>query len=238
MVSGRGVTCGHTVRAPRPPRRVVQRELREVAPVGEREQRVGERAPDAGLLLVHVGVACTAHPAVASTTPLPVRPAASNSASTSSRVGEAAGHRLAVRRRGGCRRSWSRTRPRPPRSPRSTSRHIALDLVGGGGALVGGVAHHEEPHRAVADVRGEVDGGPAARGRAPGTRGRCRSPRRCPRSSDARVHVLDVLERAHDHSWCSARVGAMVKPQLPATTVVTPWYDDGRSAGSQNTCAS
>ena len=39
-------------------------------------------------------------------------------------------------------------------------------------------------------------------------------------------------------SWCSGRVGAIVNPQLPATTVVTPWYDDGRSAGSQNTCAS
>ena len=39
-------------------------------------------------------------------------------------------------------------------------------------------------------------------------------------------------------SWCSGRVGAMAKPQLPATTVVTPWYDDGRSAGSQKTCAS
>ncbi len=39
-------------------------------------------------------------------------------------------------------------------------------------------------------------------------------------------------------SCCSGRVGAIVKPQLPATTVVTPWYDDGRSAGSQNTCAS
>ncbi len=39
-------------------------------------------------------------------------------------------------------------------------------------------------------------------------------------------------------SWCSGRVGAMVKPQLPATTVVTPCDDDGRSAGSQNTCAS
>ena len=38
--------------------------------------------------------------------------------------------------------------------------------------------------------------------------------------------------------WCSGRVGAMVKPQLPATTVVTPWYDEGRSAGSQNTWAS
>ena len=39
-------------------------------------------------------------------------------------------------------------------------------------------------------------------------------------------------------SWCSGRVGAMAKPQLPATTVVTPWNDDGRSAGSQNTWAS
>jgi len=26
------------------------------------------------------------------------------------------------------------------------------------------------------------------------------------------------------------RVGAIAKPQLPATTVVTPWYDDGRNA--------
>ena len=39
-------------------------------------------------------------------------------------------------------------------------------------------------------------------------------------------------------SWYSGRVGAMVKPQFPATTVVLPWYDVGRSAGSQNTCAS
>ena len=38
--------------------------------------------------------------------------------------------------------------------------------------------------------------------------------------------------------WCSGRVGAMVKPQLPATTVVTPWYEEGRRAGSQNTWAS
>ena len=39
-------------------------------------------------------------------------------------------------------------------------------------------------------------------------------------------------------SRCSGRVGAIENPQLPATTVVTPWYDDGRSDGSQNTCAS
>ena len=34
------------------------------------------------------------------------------------------------------------------------------------------------------------------------------------------------------------RVGAIENPQLPATTVVTPWKHDGVSAGSQNTCAS
>ena len=39
-------------------------------------------------------------------------------------------------------------------------------------------------------------------------------------------------------SWCSGRVGAMVNPQLPATTVVTPWYEEGRKAGSQKTWAS
>ena len=30
----------------------------------------------------------------------------------------------------------------------------------------------------------------------------------------------------------------MEKPQLPATTLVTPWNDDGVSQGSQNTWAS
>ena len=39
-------------------------------------------------------------------------------------------------------------------------------------------------------------------------------------------------------SWCSGRHGAMENPQLPATTVVTPWYDEGFSSGSQKTWAS
>ena len=30
----------------------------------------------------------------------------------------------------------------------------------------------------------------------------------------------------------------MEKPQLPATTVVTPWYEEGLSSGSQKTWAS
>ncbi len=37
---------------------------------------------------------------------------------------------------------------------------------------------------------------------------------------------------------CSGRVGAIEKPQLPATTVVTPWKHDGVRPGSQNTWAS
>ena len=40
------------------------------------------------------------------------------------------------------------------------------------------------------------------------------------------------------YSWCSGAIGANVKPQLPVTTVVTPWLTEGVSAGSQNTWAS
>ena len=36
----------------------------------------------------------------------------------------------------------------------------------------------------------------------------------------------------------SDRMGAMEKPQFPATTVVTPWKLEGVRSGSQNTCAS
>ena len=36
----------------------------------------------------------------------------------------------------------------------------------------------------------------------------------------------------------SGIVGAIEKPQLPATTVVTPWKQDGVRAGSQKTWAS
>jgi hypothetical protein len=39
-------------------------------------------------------------------------------------------------------------------------------------------------------------------------------------------------------SRSSGRAGAMENPQLPATTVVTPWKQDGVRAGSQKTCAS
>ena len=37
-----------------------------------------------------------------------------------------------------------------------------------------------------------------------------------------RIHVLDLLHRAADEVAVSGRVGEMLKPQFPATTVVTP----------------
>jgi len=40
------------------------------------------------------------------------------------------------------------------------------------------------------------------------------------------------------NSWCSGRVGAIEKPQLPATTDVTPCQHDEVKPGSQKTCAS
>lgn len=39
-------------------------------------------------------------------------------------------------------------------------------------------------------------------------------------------------------SRSALRAGASENPQLPATTVVTPWRQDDVSAGSQNTWAS
>ena len=43
---------------------------------------------------------------------------------------------------------------------------------------------------------------------------------------------------ARRSSRCSGRTGAIEKPQLPATTDVTPCQHDGVRAGSQNTWAS
>ena len=53
-----------------------------------------------------------------------------------------------------------------------------------------------------------------------------------------RRHALDVLERADDVSRCSGRVGAMPKPQLPITTLVTPCQLDGVRSPSQRIWAS
>ncbi len=57
----------------------------------------------------------------------------------------------------------------------------------------------------------------------------------------------DSVSKLMSSTFCSVRassetasglIGAIEKPQLPATTLVTPWNDDGVSDGSQKTCAS
>jgi hypothetical protein len=40
------------------------------------------------------------------------------------------------------------------------------------------------------------------------------------------------------YSSCSGAIGARLNPQLPETTVVTPWLADELSIGSQKTWAS
>ena len=94
IVSGRGVTCGHTCGAVRQAL-LVQRKRLQVLPAGRREHRVGERPPDAWLPLVDVGVGALLarrdeHHALARS------PAARNSAWTSSRSAIAARDGLAV----------------------------------------------------------------------------------------------------------------------------------------------
>ena len=111
-------------------------------------------------------------------------------------------------------------------------------LLRGGDALVRGVAHHEQPQRGVTDVRVEVEHRAAARRPTPGTRGTSRSPTGCPPTSVSTFMSSTFSSVRAIVVWCSGRVGAIEKPQLPAITVVTPWNDDGVSAGSQNTCAS
>jgi hypothetical protein len=73
----------------------------------------------------------------------------------------------------------------------------------------------------VTDVRREVEHGPAPTDQFQVLGERLELPANA-RGQRRGVHVLDVLERAHDHIVVLGRVGAIVKPQLPATTVVTP----------------
>ena len=52
------------------------------------------------------------------------------------------------------------------------------------------------------------------------------------------IHVLDVLERAHDHVAVLGPRRRDREAAVAGDDGGDPWYDDGRSAGSQNTCAS
>ncbi len=193
IVSGRGVTCGHTF-APSRQTLLVQPERLEMLAGRRREQRVGERAADAGLPLVHVGVGALLtggdeHHALA-------RVARREEQRLDFvGLGEAARHRLAVdaavreREAGGEARRAGRERLPHERG------HL-LDLVGGGRALVGGVAHHVEPQRGVADVGGEVERASPAGATDVEVLGERLEVPRDPGDQRGRIHVLDVLERA------------------------------------------
>ena len=58
------------------------------------------------------------------------------------------------------------------------------------------------------------------------------------RAQGVERHALHVRQVAHDDVAMAGRQGAMVKPQLPMTTVVTPRDDDGVANGSQVSWAS
>ena len=137
------------------------------------------------LEVVHVVDAALARPARSRTTPRPTSPITSSSASSSVALGEPARHRLAVDAAVRSSRSWWRNRRRRRPSPRAGRACISRDLVVGGGALVGVVAHHEEAQRGVTDVRGEVHRRCRAARPTRGTRGRSRSPTGCRRRASA-----------------------------------------------------
>ena len=67
--------------------------------------------------------------------------------------------------------------------------------------------------------------------------------------NDSKVHGMPAVNASTDMpstfsnvsaivAWCSGRVGAMPKPQLPMTTLVTPCQLDGVRSRSHSTCAS
>ncbi len=168
------------VRAPRQTF-LVQAERFEMLARRRREQGVGERAGDAGLPLVNVRVGALL--------------TGGDEHHTFPRVARREEERLHfVRRREAARDGFAvdaavREREagreaRRTRRERLPHEHAHLpDLVRCGDPLVGGVAHHVEPHRGVTDVRGEVEERSPGGRRARGTRGTWRTPTRYPRSA-------------------------------------------------------
>ena len=89
----------------------------------------------------------------------------------------------------------------------------------------------------MADVAGEVDAEPALAALQEFGEGLELLPRDAARARW--VHVLDrgedALEERRGRRPC---IGATEKPQLPATTVVTPWKHDIVAYGSKVICGS
>ena len=234
--SGRHDTCGHTsmpsaraatfsLHDPLVPRVVLDREER-----GPRE-----RATDEPLDLEHVGVLDRlarqergdAAPRVAQRLEQRVELA---------EVGEPRRHRSAAVAAVGRRRA-GRESGRAGRDRVGDDRAHARELVVGRGALVARFAHDPEPHRGVADVAAVVERGAVALDRVE-VLGKVSKSHGTPASSVARLMSSTCCNVRDSRSRCSGWHGAIEKPQLPAITDVTPWYDDGVSDGSQKTCAS
>ena len=97
--------------------------------------------------------------------------------------------------------------------------------------------HHVDAQSRVTDVRREVQRATVAGDGLEVLRERLEVPR-----DAAERHAASMSSTFSNvrmmRSRSVLRAGASENPQLPATTVVTPWRRDGVSAGSQNTWAS
>ena len=140
------------------------------------------------------------------------------------------------RSRGGRACATSRSRARRPRSPSDTIARHGVDVLRGGGLVRRApLAHDVRPHRAVGDLRADVEH-EAASGRARrGTRGSVSQLHSMPSDSAAPGMSSTPSMRPISQSWRSGAAGAKPTPQLPMTRVVTPCQHVGVRSGSQVT---
>ena len=140
--------------------------------------------------------------------------------------------RAPARRRGPCGRASGRSRSprRRPRWPRATMAAHLGDVVGGGVLVAGAaLAHDVDAQRRVGDV--------AAMSMAYSRRAERVEVlgEGLPLPLDALVQrgagdVLDALHQLDQPLVLPGRTGAKPTPQLPVTTVVTPWQAEGSSS--------
>ena len=106
------------------------------------------------------------------------------------------------------------------------------------GALGGGVVEHVVAQRRVADQRADVERRLQRRDRVEVLAGTISQSQVMPLRSAGRLMPSTRSSMRIMRSRPAGRHGASVKPQLPITTLVTPFQHDGVSAGSQQICAS
>ena len=118
---------------------------------------------------------------------------------------------------------------------RTRSLHL-LDLVVGGHADRRVVTHDEPAHRAVTDVRADVDADAAVEAGEEIAEGP--APERDAGRERVRRHAFDAAQHRQQPAEVLGRLGASVKPQFPVSRVVTPCHEAGDAVGSQCNCAS